>query len=744
MALAAWTALGAAPASATDCAHANEQQLVDLPAHCRNFVIDPGQGRLLTRADLLARRHLFTTGPFGTYSDNFLWYAPERQITVTDPNAEWTVCSDVEGPGGACDPSRIRPSTLGPILEGFVGSGPVTLNVFEYGGAFIAKACGNSLITTAPRPTPTITGTKFHDLDRDGARDANEAGLDGWEIVLTRISSRFNDQSPGEVARFTTGSAGGYRFELVGQGPGVYQVSEISQDGWTQTTPVRTVTVEEGVGDREYGGNDVGNVENRTDVAKLDMRVVDPPQEFMVEVPTALTVRSVITNRGPAGPIDVRETLTSTGPSDCTITPAEQTLILTLGKGETRTVDSTVTVRCSQPSFHPFRFVNALTVATPGVTDTDPSNNGATAGHTPAVIALADLSVSEPALSCPVRADKGAPFRCTLSGTVSNQGPFGPVAVVPTYELQGPADCAITPAGSPSTVAPLAASASAPLSQTWTVTCSQRSFHEFTGSVAVRPLDIHVRDLDPADDRRATTRIVPVFEPGDLAVTAASILCDEVWTGDTFTCTLDARVANLGPADLAQATVVATLSGSTACQTATSREQSAGVTLPAGGSQTVRYVWRVACPVDLRVHDFTATITIAAAEPHVEDLNAGNDRYVVHWQPTDLKPNSDPNTINLKRDGVTSVAILATPGFDPLVQVNVSSLRYGPTGTEAPVVRCATEREDLNGDGLGDLSCKFNVADAGFRPGDTLAILTGTLVDGTPFMSADRVRVING
>jgi hypothetical protein len=60
------------------------------------------------------------------------------------------------------------------------------------------------------------------------------------------------------------------------------------------------------------------------------------------------------------------------------------------------------------------------------------------------------------------------------------------------------------------------------------------------------------------------------------------------------------------------------------------------------------------------------------------------------------------------------------------------------------VVRCATEREDLNGDGLGDLSCKLNVADAGFRPGDTLAILTGTLVDGTPFMSADRVRVING
>ena len=744
----AWLVGQTAPASAAACDHADEQDLVDFPTtpvNCRNFLIDPGRGNLVSRAQVVAHKELYTTGTHGSYNANFLWYAPEREITVTDPGAEWTVCDTFPGAGGACPVPRIRPSTT-TILGGFIGDGPVSLHVFGDTNAFIAQACGNSLITTSvPTPTPRITGTKFHDRNRNGVRDVGEEGLAGWQIVLTRTSSLFGDQGAGEVGRMTTDANGRYRFDLLHQGPGTYEVTEVAQDGWSQTSPRITVTVAAGVGDREFGGNDLGNVENRTDVAKVSMSVVNPPAEFMNNAPTTLTVRSVITNRGPAGPVAVDETLRASGPADCSVTPAEQRVPLVLGVNETVTVDLTVVVQCSQPSFHRFRFDNALTVTTPGVTDVELANNVRTVEMTAGVVAHSDLAVTGLGLACPVRADRTVPFDCTASATIANQGPFGPAVALPDFSLQGPGDCAIAPKAPAATAAgPISVNGSVPVSQTWTVTCGMRSFHEFTATLRARPQDIHVRDIDSTDDQASTSRVVPVFERADLAAETARIVCAEVWTGDTFTCVLDATLANLGPADAVQATVTASLSRSEMCATVPGRTAAVPLTLAAGSRQVVRFEWRVTCPVDARVHDFTATVQIAAAEPHAEDLVQANNRYVVHWQPTDLKPNSDPNSINLKRDGLTSVAILATAGFDPFIEVDVRTLRYGPTGTEAAVVRCATEREDLNGDGLGDLSCKFAVAEAGFHAGDTLAVLTGLLRDGTPFMSADRVRVING
>ncbi len=50
---------------------------------------------------------------------------------------------------------------------------------------------------------------------------------------------------------------------------------------------------------------------------------------------------------------------------------------------------------------------------------------------------------------------------------------------------------------------------------------------------------------------------------------------------------------------------------------------------------------------------------------------------------------------------------------------------------------------DLNSDN-DMLICIFRVQDTGFTDGDDLGIVTGFLIDGTMFMSADQVRVLNG
>lgn len=73
---------------------------------------------------------------------------------------------------------------------------------------------------------PAITGGRL-----DGAKDEDEEGLAGWTIQLL---------GPGEHGDLvvqdtaTTAEDGQYTFSNVG--PGTYQVREVQQDGWTQTT----------------------------------------------------------------------------------------------------------------------------------------------------------------------------------------------------------------------------------------------------------------------------------------------------------------------------------------------------------------------------------------------------------------------------------------------------------------------------------------------------------------------------
>jgi protocatechuate 3,4-dioxygenase beta subunit len=72
----------------------------------------------------------------------------------------------------------------------------------------------------------TVSGYKFHDLNANGVRDANEPGLEGWVINLQGSSGAFTT---------TTDENGYYLFE--GLKPGVYQVRETPQTGWYQSFP---------------------------------------------------------------------------------------------------------------------------------------------------------------------------------------------------------------------------------------------------------------------------------------------------------------------------------------------------------------------------------------------------------------------------------------------------------------------------------------------------------------------------
>ena len=112
----------------------------------------------------------------------------------------------------------------------------------------------------------------------------------------------------------------------------------------------------------------------------------------------------------------------------------------------------------------------------------------------------------------------------------------------------------------------------------------------------------------------------------------------------------------------------------------------------------------------------------------------------------DVKPGSDPNTINVRKQGVIPVAILGSDMFN-VADVDVTTLAFGPSGappvhdlTDAAVY--ATHVTDVNGDGYPDLVSHHDAMLTGLGSADTEACIDGAVLDGTALNGCDGVRVI--
>ena len=136
----------------------------------------------------------------------------------------------------------------------------------------------------------------------------------------------------------------------------------------------------------------------------------------------------------------------------------------------------------------------------------------------------------------------------------------------------------------------------------------------------------------------------------------------------------------------------------------------------------------------------------------------GRDAFIVKFsdpipEPTtlalvDIKPGSDSNPININ-NGVLPVAILGTEDFDVTV-VDIDSLLFGdPLLIDeggSPVSPLRSAFEDVSDDGFLDLSLKFSVAEMSdnvvLGPDTLEGLLTGALLDGTPFAGMDSIRIV--
>jgi uncharacterized repeat protein (TIGR01451 family) len=114
------------------------------------------------------------------------------------------------------------------------------------------------------------------------------------------------------------------------------------------------------------------------DLEIVSFEAVDPPDQIVVGQSVDVTLRKVITNNGPSGPMDVHVSLTATGSLGVTVVPAVDDFVEpALGLGELRQVDEVFTLSCEEASNHSFTFTNEIEPNEAADTDPDLSNNTA-------------------------------------------------------------------------------------------------------------------------------------------------------------------------------------------------------------------------------------------------------------------------------------------------------------------------------------------------------------------------------
>jgi len=105
----------------------------------------------------------------------------------------------------------------------------------------------------------------------------------------------------------------------------------------------------------------------------------------------------------------------------------------------------------------------------------------------------------------------------------------------------------------------------------------------------------------------------------------------------------------------------------------------------------------------------------------------------------DIKPGSDPNSINPYSSGKIPVAVLTTDTFDA-VQIDPLSVAFGPNGANESHGR--SHVKDVDEDGDMDLVLHFNTRDTGIQCGDTDSTLTGETFAGVPITGTDSIRTV--
>ena len=100
-----------------------------------------------------------------------------------------------------------------------------------------------------------------------------------------------------------------------------------------------------------------------------------------------------------------------------------------------------------------------------------------------------------------------------------------------------------------------------------------------------------------------------------------------------------------------------------------------------------------------------------------------------------------PALIDPRSHLLSTIAVISIRHFDALTDVDTQFLTFGPTGIEQSITSCDKDGRDVDNDGVPDLICHFNPRLTQFLPSESLGILIGKTIQGSPFAGTVRVQI---
>ncbi|HUF54309.1 MAG TPA: dockerin type I domain-containing protein [Dehalococcoidia bacterium] len=412
------------------------------------------------------------------------------------------------------------------------------------------------------------------------------------------------------------------------------------------------------------------------------------PPDLIFDVGEDFGIKLIKTmhNNGPAGPTNVSINTSFSAPPDCELLD-----MLTNPTSATLPVSSSVQVTenflasCDSPSEHTFSFTNCIEVTDEHVTDPNPGNNCWTSNLVVVILSQTDLKITSQTLDAPPEAETGTPFGLTLTKTVHNNGPSTPGNANIVTNVSAPPDCTVTPdPGNPASVT-LDASVSQHVTEVFSVTCDEPSFHDFQIENCLQVADIHQSDPDTENNCETSQATVSATAEADLKITAQQFYAadctspapDMLPPNTDLTLCASTTLHNNGPFGPMDANVQYVVTPPPGC---TSNPDN--VTVPANNmqvstAQVQNQSFTLNCTTG-GMHNFQFTTTLAPQNIHIDDPQANNniETEVVELRGDEADPKITAVVVDCPDDAMTNTT------FDCDVHVTVHN--NGPT-TPVPV-----------------------------------------------------------
>ncbi len=294
--------------------------------------------------------------------------------------------------------------------------------------------------------------------------------------------------------------------------------------------------------------------------------------------------------------------------------------------GETREISRNYTVHCFSKSFHDnaVRFevgvAPLVPVAEENALDNVYKQNIDITAYAVSDVKKLGLIIPDPAMTV------GTPLPVVVRSVFHNNGPYGPTDVADNISAVGPSDCTITPGAIGPTTVTLPVSVTVTLDQTFTLTCSQPSFHTFTWNDNIAVSTVHVRDPNPNNNSATISITNPVSTTADTKAVGVSVGAPaSVASGANFNVTVSGSAHNNGPFGPLSGTATLSLSVPADCTKSPAGSQSSAVSLATSTAAPVSASWLVNCSSPSN-HQFDGNLSVSTSLPlHVTDPNSENN-----------------------------------------------------------------------------------------------------------------------